>query len=402
MRVYLDSGATTEVDKAVIKAMLPYMNTSYGNPSSIHSFGRAAKEGISQARSILAKKFGALDEEIIFTSGGTEADNFAVKGVAMANSKRGKHIITSSVEHAAVYNACKYLEKNGFKVTYLPVDEEGFINPDTLAKEIKKTTTLVSIIHGNNEVGTIQDIKAIGDICRDKKVYFHTDAVQSFTKVPIDTNRINVDLISTSAHKIYGPKGVGALFIKKGTNIEKQSDGGPHEFNLRAGTENSAGIVGFGKAVELAPHQSKLFDIESLRNKLMNSLLEIKDTRLNGPREKRLCNNVNISFGGVEGESILMYLDSRGIAVSTASACSSSSLKPSRILLAMGLRPEVAHGSIRFTLSKYTTKREIDYVIKQTKAVVEQLRGISPMVRENERKIFRESDGKVVKSQECW
>ncbi len=403
MKVYMDNGATTKVDKEVIKAMLPYFDKYYGNPSSLHSFGREAREAIDKARQIVAKKLGAEQEEIVFTSGGTESDNLALKGVLYANKKKGKHIITSSIEHSAVYNTCKYLESQGFKVTYLPVDSEGFVNPDDLQKAITKETVLVSIIHGNNEIGTIQDLKALGDICKDKGVYFHTDAVQSFTKVPIDVRKINVDLVSMSAHKLHGPKGVGALFVKKGTIIERQNIGGPHEFRLRSGTENVPGIVGFGKAVELAPTQEKIKEIASLRDRLMDGLLELEDTKLNGPRgKKRLCNNVNISFGKVEGESILIHLDSRGIAVSTASACSSRSLKPSRILLAIGLSPEVAHGTIRFTLSKYTTRKEVDYVIKNTKEVVSLLRGMSPLVRENERKIYRESGGKILSSHECW
>ena len=402
IRIYLDNGSTTQVDKSVLKAMTPYLSKNYGNPSSLHGFGRDARNAIEQARETIAKKLGAKFEEVIFTASGTESDNLAIKGVAYANKKKGKHIITSSIEHSAVYNSCKKLESEGFKVTYLPVDEEGFVDLKRLEKEIKKDTILVSIIHANNEIGTIQNIREIGDICKKKKVYFHTDAVQSFTKVPINVEHTNIDLLSISAHKIHGPKGVGVLYVKKGTNIQKLIDGGPHEFDMRAGTENVASIVGFGKAVELSLTPGEIENMKNLRNFLIENLLKIPNTKLNGSKNKRICNNVNISFKGVEGESILMHLDSRGIAVSTASACSSTSLKPSRILLAIGLTPEMAHGAIRFTISKYTTKKEIVQTVKQVEDVARYLRGMSPLVRKSERDIFKKSKGRVIKSKECW
>lgn len=373
MNVYLDNGATTMVAKEVMVAMQPYFTIKYGNASSLHSFGQEAKEAIEKARKIIAKSINASPEEIIFTSGGTESDNLAIKGVAKANN--GKHIITSSIEHPAVMKACKTLEEEDYKITYLKVDREGFINLKELENAITKDTILVSIMHANNEIGTIQDVKKIGEICNKHGVYFHTDAVQGYTKIPIDVKEMNIDLMSVSSHKIHGPKGVGALYVKKGTKIKRQNDGGEHEFGLRAGTENVTGIVGFGKAIEI----TKTDDMKRLRDKLIKGVLEnIPDCFLNGPRNKRLCNNVNISFRYVEGESILMHLNEKGIAVSTGSACASHSLEPSHVLKAIGLKPEDAHGSIRFTLSRYTTENEIDYTIKCLKEIIKKLREISP------------------------
>ena len=379
MKVYLDNGATTKVDDEVLKAMMPYFNEKYGNASSLHEYGREAKDAMDNARKIIADKINAEPEEIMFTSGGTESDNFAIKGVAYANKHKGNHIITSKTEHHAVLYSCKQLEKEGFRVTYLDVDNDGFIKLEELKKAINDKTILVSINHANNEIGTIQEIEKIGKICKEKNVYLHTDAVQSFTKVPIDVEKMNIDLISMSAHKLHGPKGVGALFVKKGTKIQKLADGGSHEFNKRAGTENISGIVGFGKAVELMEEKHISYMIK-LRDILINMIMnEITDVKFNGAKEKRLCNNINISFKYIEGESLLLHLDMKGIAVSTGSACSSKSLEPSHVLLAIGLPHEIAHGSIRFTLSKYTTKEDIDYTLKNLKEIVENLRKISPL-----------------------
>lgn len=380
MRVYLDNGATTKVDEEVLKTMLPYFSEKYGNAMSLHQIGQEAKEALESSREIIAKKLNAKPEEIIFTSGGTESNNLAIQEIAYTNREKGKHIITTKIDHDCVLNACKFLEKDGFNVTYLDVDKEGFVNPKDVLKEIKKDTILVSIIHGNNETGTIQPLEEIGKICKEKNVYFHTDACQSFTKVPIDAK--NFDLITINGHKIHGPKGVGALYIKKGTNIHPLLHGGGHEFGLRSGTENISGIVGFAKAVEVAKEEH-IRHMAKLRDKLTEGILkEIPHTRLNGPRENRLCNNANISFEFIEGESLLMRLNDKGIAVSTGSACSSKSLDPSHVLLAIGLKPEIAHGSLRFSLSKYTTKEEIDQTIKVLKEEVKALREMSPLYKE--------------------
>jgi cysteine desulfurase len=381
MKAYLDNGATTMVDPKVLEAMKPYFTVKYGNASSLHSFGREANDALEKAREVIAKRINAEPAEIIFTSGGTESDNLAVKGVAYANQEKGNHIITSAIEHPAVLNTCRMLEKKGFKVTYLKVDRFGFIDLKQLKKEINDKTILVTIMHANNEIGTIQDINAIGRICKENGVIFHSDSVQSFTKVPIDVKNTNVDLLSFSAHKIHGPKGIGALYIRKGTSIKKMQHGGSQEFNMRAGTENVAGAVGFAKAVELAKEKDNVY-IRKLSNRLINGLKKIPDTLLNGPLgEKRLCNNVNFIFRFIEGEAMLLHLDAKGIAVSTGSACSQRDLKPSHVLTAIGLRPDVAHGSIRFTMSKFNTAKEIDYTIKCVKEVVENLRQISPLRR---------------------
>jgi cysteine desulfurase len=381
MKVYLDNGATTMVDAKVLEAMKPYFTQKYGNASSLHSFGREANEGLEHARNIIAAKIKADPSEIIFTSGGTESDNLAIKGIAYAHKEKGNHIITSPIEHPAVTNACKTLEKEGFRITYLNVDKEGFIDLEQLKKEINEKTILVSIMHANNEIGTIQDIDAIGKICRERNVLFHSDAVQSFTKVPIDVTKTNVDLLSFSSHKIHGPKGIGALYIRKGTILRKIQDGGSQEFHRRAGTENVSGAVGFAKAVELS-NEKELTQIRKLQQRLITGLKKIPDTQLNGPLgEKRLCNNVNFVFNFIEGEAMLLHLDMKGIAVSTGSACSQRDLKPSHVLTAIGLRPDVAHGSIRFTLSRFNNAKEIDYTIKCVKDVVKNLRAISPLRR---------------------
>jgi len=378
MKVYLDNGATTKVDSEVVRTMKPYFNKIYGNASSLHKFGRDAKEVLNNSRKVIAKKINAYDEEIIFTSGGSESNNLAIKGVAYNYRNKGNHIITTKIEHPSVLETCKALEKEGFKVDYLNVDELGLVDLDQLRKLINKKTILVSVIHGNNEIGVIQYIQKISEICKENKVLFHIDAVQSFTKVSIDVKKMNIDLLSISSHKIHGPKGIGALYVNRNVKIKKLNDGGHHEFNLRAGTENISGIVGFAKASELL----KITEIRKmtiLRNYLIRELSKIENTQINGSLNSRLCNNVNISFGGIEGESILLHLDLRGIAVSTGSACSSQSLEPSHVLMALGLSHEMAHGSIRFTLSKYTKREELEYTIRQVKSIVENLRRISPI-----------------------
>jgi len=361
-RIYMDNGATTMVDPLVVK--------DYGNPSSLHSFGTKAREAVESARKVIADKLGAKPQEIVFTSGGTESNNMAIKGIAGLKGKG--HIITSSIEHPAVLNTCRQLESKGFKVTYLKVDSEGFVDPLDVEQAIKPDTILVSIMHANNEIGTIQPIKEIHDVCRKHGIPFHTDAVQSFTKTPLSAS--DADLISLSAHKIHGPKGVGALYIHDGLKLEKQNEGGGHEAGRRAGTENVPGIVGFAKAVEISQPPSK-----ELRDYIIDELLKIPGSRLNGPKNKRLCNNINITFEGVEGESVLLYLDDKGIAVSTGSACSSHSLKPSHVLTAIGLRPEKSHGSIRITTSRFTTREEADYLIKSLKEIIKKLREMNPL-----------------------
>ncbi|MBW3000233.1 cysteine desulfurase NifS [Candidatus Woesearchaeota archaeon] len=378
-KVYLDNAATTEVDEGVINAMIPFFKENYGNASSLHTKGQEAKKSLEEARKIIAQKINAEPEEIVFTSGGTESDKLAIKGAVYANKEKGKHIITTKAEHPAVLGSFKSLWQEGFEVTYLDVDKEGFVDLKQLKKAIKPETILVSVIHANNEIGTINDITAIGQICKEKGILFHSDAVQSFTKTPIDVKKMNIDLLSMSAHKIHGPKGVGALFVRKGVKVKKQLDGGAHEFRLRAGTENVAGIVGFVKAVELITNED-IEKITKLRDKLMKEIEEkIPEVILNGPRDKRICNNAGFSFKHIEGESLLMHLDAKGICVSTGSACSSASLKPSHVLMAIGLEPEIAHGSIRFRLSKYNTEEEIDYVIENLIEIVKNLRAISPL-----------------------
>ncbi len=379
-RIYLDNAATTPVDKSVLKEMEPYFTEKYGNASSLHIKGQETKRTLEESRKAIAKSINAKPEEIIFTSGGTESNNFALKSVAFENAKKGKskgHIITTKIEHDCVLNASKWLEKQGFKITYLDADKQGFISINDLEKAIQKDTILVSIIHGNNEIGTIQNLKRLGKICEEKGVYFHTDACQSFTKVQIDVKKQNLDLVALNAHKIYGPKGVGALYIRKGTKINAWQHGGGHEFNLRSGTENIPGIVGFAKAVEIAK-KSDVLKMKKLRDKLINGLEKIPNSKLNGSKDKRLCNNVNFTFKGVEGEAVGGYLDARGIQSSTGSACSSHSLEPSHVLMAIGLTHEQAHGSIRLSLGKQNTEKEIDKVLEILPRIVEKLRKISP------------------------
>jgi cysteine desulfurase len=398
--IYLDNGATTKVDKEVVEAMQPYFTKIYGNASSLHSSGQEAKRALEKARETIAKEINAEPDEIIFTSGGTESDNIALQEIAYTNKDKGNHIITTKIEHPAIEKTCNALDKDGFKITYLDVDKDGLINLEQLKKEITKSTILVSIIHANNEIGTIQDIEKIGKICKlsnesekglgnsknfqsEKGIYFHTDSVQSFTKVPIDVKKQNIDLASFSSHKIHGPKGIGALYIKKGIKIHPLMHGGSQEHQLRAGTENIPGIIGFEKAIEIAKKED-IKKMETLRDYFIEKVQkEIPETVLNGSKTKRLCNNINITFKFIEGEALLLRLDDKGIAVSTGSACSSRELKPSHVLTAMGIPAATAHGSIRFTLSKFTTKEELDYTITHLKEAVKDLRALSPLWRPN-------------------
>jgi cysteine desulfurase len=382
-RVYLDHSATTPVDREVADIMMTYYTEKYGNPSSVHSFGREAKQALEQARHQVAELIGANPQEVTFTSGGTEADNLAILGTAEGLRKKGKHIITSCIEHHAVLETCEYLEKNGFDLTVIPVDVEGIISIDDVRKAMRPDTILISVMHANNEVGSIQPITEIGKLAREHDIVFHVDAVQSLGKIPINVEEMNIDLMTVSSHKVYGPKGVGALYIRKGVRIVPLVHGGGQEKKRRSGTENMPGIVGFGKACELAgkrmaddaEHQKKL------RDKLMNGILErIKYVKVNGPiGEKRLPNNVNVSIQYVEGESLLLSLDMLGIAASSGSACTSGSLDPSHVLLAMGLIHEIAHGSLRFTLGRQNTEEDIDYVLEQLPKIVERLRMMSPL-----------------------
>ena len=379
-KVYMDYGATTPVDPRVLKAMKPYFLSKYGNSMSLHSPGREAREALENSREIVASLMNAENKELIFTGSATESNNLALKGIAFANKKKGKHIIISSIEHHCVLNSAEWLKKRGFEVTYLPVDEYGLIDLKELENSIRKDTILVSIIHGNNEMGTIQDIEEIGKICHDKGVYFHTDAAQSFGKIPIDVNRMNIDLMTVNAHKMYGPKGVGALFVSNGTEIEPILHGGGHEFGLRSSTTNVPGIVGFAKAVEIQKKEMNSDAKKQIRfgDRMIKEISEIPDSRLNGHPTKRLPNNVNFSFSYIEGESLIMQLDMKGIAASTGSACSTDDLEPSHVLLAMGLKHEEAHGSLRLTLGKYNTKEDVDYVLVVLPKVVKKLREISP------------------------
>ncbi|MBA7680358.1 Cysteine desulfurase IscS [subsurface metagenome] len=383
-RIYLDYAATTPTHPDVVKTMLPYFTDALGNPSSIYSYGQEAKGAVEEARVKVASLISARDEEIVFTSGGTEADNFALKGVAYANESRGNHIITSSIEHHAVIETCKFLERRGFSVTYLPVDECGLVNPDDVRRVITDKTILISVMHANNEMGTMEPITEIGRIAREAGVYFHTDAIQTVGHIPVDVNALGVDLLSISAHKLYGPKGVGALYIRKGTKLLPFMHGGEQERRRRASTENVPGIVGFGKATEIAQQEmgEEAKRLTCLRDRLINGLLECIDhSRLNGHPVTRLPNNVNISVDFVEGESMLLNLDLEGICASTGSACSSSSLEPSHVLLAMGLSHELAHGSLRFSLGKWTTEEEIERVLDVLPGIVAKLRAMSPLLK---------------------
>ncbi|OEC88366.1 MULTISPECIES: cysteine desulfurase NifS [Methanobacterium] len=380
--MYMDHSATSPVDPEVFEAMKPYFVDNFGNASTLYSLGRDARKAMEAAREQVASLIGAKPEEVIFTSGGTESDNIAIKGTVYRLKNKGNHIITSAIEHPAVRETCKYLEKNGFEVTYLPVYEDGIVKISDLEDAITDKTILITIMHANNEIGTIQPIAEIGKIARENKIYFHTDAVQTVGKIPVNVEKMNVDMLSLSAHKVYGPKGIGALYVKKGVRLEPIIHGGGHEKGLRPGTENVSGIVGLGKACELA-EKNLLEDtkyITNLRDKLIDGILNsIEQSYLDGHRTKRLPNNVNLRFTGIEGESLVLHLDSKGVAASTGSACSSKSLEPSHVLIALGLEHVEAHGSLRLTLGKENTEEEVDYVITAVKEVVETLRKLSPL-----------------------
>jgi len=382
-RIYLDHSATTPVDLEVAALMMTYYTEKYGNPSSVHSFGREARQALEEARRQVAELIGATPQEITFTSGGTEADNLAIIGTAEAMSKKGKHLITSSVEHHAVLETCEFLAKNGFELTILPVDAEGIVSVEDVRKAIRPDTILISVMHANNEVGAIQPIDEIGQLAKEHGITFHVDAVQTLGKIPINVKAMNIDLLTVSSHKIYGPKGVGALYVRKGVRLAPRAHGGSQEKKRRSGTENTPGIIGFGKACELIGKRMDKEDARQiiLRDKLMNGIIErIKYVKVNGPLgEKRLANNVNVSIRFVEGESLLLSLDMLGIAASSGSACTSGSLDPSHVLLAMGLVHEIAHGSLRFSLGSQNTEEEIDYVLEQLPKIVERLRMMSPL-----------------------
>jgi len=380
-KIYLDYNAATPVHPEVVEAMLPFYRNTFGNASSLHSFGRSARLAVEEARKKIADFLGARPGEIIFTSGGTESDNLAVKGAAFANSK-GNHIVTSVIEHPAVLNTCKFLEKKGCRITYVPVDEYGVVNIDELKKEISGETALITIMHANNEVGTIEPVEEIGKIAKQNNILFHTDAVQSAGKIPVNVDDLKVDLLSLSGHKIYGPKGVGALYIRKGTNLESIIHGGHHEKNSRAGTENVAGIAGLGKAVELAGREMRKENkrLKKLRDKLASGIINsIKDVKLNGHPEKRLPNTLDISFKYIEGESIVLKLDLKGVAAASGSACASGTLEPSHVLSAMGIPPEIAQGSVRFSLGRDNTEEDIDFAVRELPGIVDNLRKMSPL-----------------------
>ena len=380
--VYMDYAATTYVKPEVLEEMMPFFTKKYGNPSSFYGISRETKMAIDKARSRVSKALNCDSNEIYFTGGGSEADNWAIKGIASAHRKKGNHIITTKIEHHAVLHTCEYLEKNGFEVTYLNVDKEGFIDLEELKNAITDKTILVSIMFDNNEIGTIQPVKEIGEICRERKVLFHTDAVQAIGNIPVDVKEMNIDLLSLAGHKVYGPKGIGALYIRKGVRIDNLIHGGGQERARRAGTENTASIVGLGKAIELATesleeHNKK---ITKLRDRLIDGLLKVPHTRLNGPRgEKRLPGNANITFEFIEGESILLSLDFEGVCASSGSACTSGSLDPSHVLLAIGLPHELAHGSLRLTLGDGSTDEDVDYVLEVVPPIIERLRNMSPL-----------------------
>jgi cysteine desulfurase len=385
-RIYLDHAATTPTDPEVVKAMLPYFSEIYGNPSSLHSFGQEAKRAVEEVRDKIASFISASPDEIVFTSGGTESDNFALKGVAFARRDKGDHIITTCIEHHAVLENCHYLEKQGFRVTYLPVDGFGIVDPDTVRKAITDKTILISVMHANNEIGSIQPIAEIGKIAKEKGVTFHTDAVQTFGHLPINVEELKVDLLSASAHKIYGPKGVGIFYIKKGTKIQSFMHGGEQERGRRASTHNVTGIIGLGKAVELAERSlsEERGRITRLRDKFIRGILKsIKHSNLNGHPVERLPNNVNVCVKYIEGEAMILNLDMLGIACSSGSACSSTSLEPSHVLKAIGLPPEFAHGSLRFSLGRSTEEGDIEKVLEILPGIVEKLRVISPLYKKD-------------------
>ena len=380
--IYLDNAATTKTAPEVVEAMLPYFSELYGNPSSIYSLAGESKKAVDHAREIIAGAWGAQPEEIYFTAGGTESDNWALKAAAEFYKKKGNHIITTKIEHHAILHTCQWLEKQGFEVTYLNVDENGVVKLEELKKAIRPTTILISVMYANNEIGTIQPIKEIGEIAREHGILFHTDAVQAFGQLPIQVDDCHIDMLSASGHKLNGPKGIGFLYIRKGVKIRSFIHGGAQERKRRAGTENVPGIVGLGKAVERAvsTRKERADKEKELRDYLIGRVLkEIPYTRLNGHRTMRLPNNANFSFQFIEGESLLIMLDMEGICGSSGSACTSGSLDPSHVLLAIGLPHEIAHGSLRLTLSEETTKEELDFVVESLKKIIDRLRSMSPL-----------------------
>lgn len=380
--IYMDNAATTKVSKEVLDAMLPFFTEEFGNPSSAYSFSGNIAKKVSEAREVIANALGAKKDEIYFTGGGSESDNWAIKGVADALKDKGNHIITSKIEHHAVLHTCEFLEKHGYEVTYLPVDENGLVDPKELEAAIRPETILITIMFANNEIGTVEPIEEIGRIAHEHGVYFHTDAVQAFGHLPINVDKLNIDMLSSSAHKINGPKGIGFLYVRTGTKLSNLIHGGSQERGKRAGTTNAAGIIGYAKATELAvKNMDENISYESaLRDRLIERVLkEIPYSRVNGDREKRLSNNANFCFRFVEGESLLILLDQKGILASSGSACTSGSLDPSHVLLAIGLPHEIAHGSVRLTLSRETTEEEIDYIVDTLKTVIERLRSMSPL-----------------------
>jgi len=388
-KIYLDYAATTPADPRVLKVMLPYFSEKFGNTMSLSSFGQEAKEALEESREQVVSLMGAKPKEIIFTSSATESNNLALKGVALANRKRGRHIVISQIEHSSIMECAKWLEKEGFEITRLPVNKYGQVFPKDVEKAIKKETILVSLIHASNEIGTIQPIKEIAKVIKKKseilnlepKIYFHTDAVQTFGKIPVDVNEMNLDLLTASSHKMYGPKGAACLFVREGTKIEPLLHGGGHEAGLRSSTVNVAAIVGFAKACEICQKEmeKEAERLTKLRDKLIRGVLEkIPDSSLNGHPELRLPNNANFSFSFIEGESIVIQLDLLGIAASTGSACSSGKLEPSHVLLAIGLKPAKIRGSLRLTLGRWTKEGEIDYVLEVLPRAIKNLRKVSP------------------------
>jgi len=377
-RIYLDYAATTPTDKAVVKAMLPFFTEKYGNPSSLHSFGQEAEQALEDSRNSIASFLKARPEEIIFTGSATESNNMALKGIAFANKNKGKHIITSEIEHDCILESSKWLEKQGFDITRIKPDKYGLISPEDVKKAIRKDTILVSIMHANNEIGTIQPIEEIARVCKENKIYFHTDAAQSFGKIPI--NMENIDLLTASSHKMYGPRGAALLYIKEGTNIEPLLHGGGHEYGLRSSTVNIPAIVGFAKAVKICYNEMEKESKRQikLRDKLIKEIAKIPNAYLNGHIKERLPNNINFRFDFVEGEAIIMKLDTYGIAASTGSACSSPKLEPSHVLLALGIRHEQAHGSLRISIGRYTKEEDIDYLLKILTKTIKELRDLSP------------------------
>ncbi|QSZ66177.1 cysteine desulfurase NifS [Methanofollis aquaemaris] len=379
--IYMDHAATAPTHPEVVKAMLPYFTEQFGNPSSLYEIAARSKEAVARAREQVAAALGASPREIFFTSGGTESDNWALKGVAFAHKNKGTHIITTVIEHHAVLHTCEWLEKQGFSVTYLPVDRYGMVDPAAVEEAITDQTILISVMTANNEIGTIQPIAAIGAIAHKHGVLFHTDAVQAVGQVPIDVDAMQIDLLSLSGHKFAGPKGTGALYVRKGVRLDPLIHGGAQERGRRAGTENVPGVVGLGAAIERATRDipGRAAKIARMRDRLIGKLLEIPHTRLNGHPTERLPNNVNVAFEYIEGESILLLLDAHGIAASTGSACSSASLDPSHVLLACGLPAEEAHGSLRLTLGEETTEKEVERVLEVVPGIVQRLRDMSPL-----------------------